>query len=219
MSPEIIDLSHTLSSSISVYPGTDKPVIKSIATFEPDGYREKKLVLSTHHGTHIDCPIHLLTKGFNTATASLSQFYGTGQVIDLRPYNPSERIALEVLSRREKEINDADFLLFCTGMDKYWNTPLYEGLFHVLSSAAAEYLARFPLKGIGIDTLSVDPVNDNALINHKIFLSHNIIIIENLNGLDQLIGKKFRFNCFPLKIEEGDGSPVRACAILEGFES
>ena len=46
-----------------------------------------------------------------------------------------------------------------------------------------------------------------------------MIIIENLTGLEQLMNKEFWFSCFPLKIEEGDGSPVRACAITEGFES
>ena len=58
-----------------------------------------------------------------------------------------------------------------------------------------------------------------ALINHKTFLSANMIIIENLTGLEQLMDKKFWFSCFPLKIEEGDGSPVRACAIIEEFAS
>ena len=215
----IIDLSHTLSASISVYPGSDHPVIHPLAVMDKDGFRENRLVLNSHHGTHIDCPAHLLTDGFHTGNVPLSSFFGKGLVIDCRSYAPDETIAPGTLLAKEASIARADFLLFCTGMDKHWNTPLYNGKFPVLSPEAAEYLTQFSLKGIGIDTLSIDPVYDTALVNHKTFLSGHMIIIENLTGLEQLMDKKFWFSCFPLKIEEGDGSPVRACAIMEGFES
>jgi kynurenine formamidase len=42
-----------------------------------------------------------------------------------------------------------------------------------------------------------------------------MIIIENLCNLRQLIHKEFIFSALPLKIEGADGSPVRACAIIE----
>jgi kynurenine formamidase len=42
-----------------------------------------------------------------------------------------------------------------------------------------------------------------------------LILIENLTGLEQLIGKPFLFSCLPLKLDQGDGSPVRAVAILD----
>jgi arylformamidase len=216
---KIIDLSHTLSSSISVYPGSDNPVIHPVAFIEEDGYRENRLILSSHHGTHVDCPVHLLREGFNTGDAPLSVFFGKGLVIDCRKYAPDDRISPDPFFSLEAEIGRVDFLLFCTGMDKHWNTPLYDGKFPVLAPETAEYLTRFSLKGIGIDTLSVDPVKDTALINHKTFLSSHMVIIENLTGIEQLTDKKFWFSCFPLKIEGGDGSPVRACAIIEGFES
>jgi arylformamidase len=216
---DIIDLSHTLASAISVYPGSEKPVINTVAFLEHHGFREKQLILSTHHGTHIDCPFHLLTEGFHAGNAPLKNFFGKGLVIDCRKYDPAEHISSESLHSQEAEITRADFLLLCTGMDKHWNTPLYNGPFPVLTQEAAEYLTRFSLKGVGIDTLSVDPVEDTILGIHKTLLSRNIIIIENLTDLDQLLNKEFWFSCFPLKIEEGDGSPVRACAITEEFES
>jgi arylformamidase len=42
-----------------------------------------------------------------------------------------------------------------------------------------------------------------------------MVIIENLTNLDSLPDSKFEFFCFPLKIENGDGSPVRAVAKIE----
>jgi len=38
---------------------------------------------------------------------------------------------------------------------------------------------------------------------------------ENLANLDQVVGKRFTFIGFPLKIREGTGSPVRAVAVVE----
>ena len=211
---KIIDLTHVLSSAISVYPGADSPDIRPVAWLERDGYRETRLVLNTHHGTHIDCPVHLLRKGFHTGNAPLSEFFGKGLVIDCRQFKPDGTISLDELRAHEVSIAQSDFLLFCTGMDQHWNSPGYAGKFATLTPEAAEYITRFSLKGIGIDTLSVDPVHDTELVNHKIFFSRNMIIVENLTGLEQLIDQKFWFCCFPLKIEQGDGSPVRACAIV-----
>jgi kynurenine formamidase len=215
----LVDLTHTLTSAVSVYPGSDYPVIKNISVFEQDGYREKQLVLSTHHGTHIDCPFHLLSDGFHTGDAPPDRFFGKGLVIDCRSLAPAASITIDFLHAAKAEFADIDFLLFLTGMDRQWNTPLYSGPVPILTPDAAGYLTRFHLKGIGIDALSIDPVEDTELVVHKTLLSGNIIIIENLTGLEKLLNKDFLFCCFPLKIEEGDGSPVRACAIIKKFES
>jgi len=55
---------------------------------------------------------------------------------------------------------------------------------------------------------------NHELINHKIILSKHICIIENLNNTEKLIGKEFLFACLPLKIKNGDGSPIRAAGIV-----
>jgi kynurenine formamidase len=211
---EIIDLSHTIKHDISVYPGEIIPVIKPIALFNKDGYLEHKIILSTHHGTHVDCPSHMIPDGFSTTTEKLSSFYGRGMVIDCREFLPAALIPREYLTTYEKKIADADFLLIYTGMDRFWKTEDYIKSFPVLMTESAEYLSQFSIKGIGIDALSLDSTESKEYQNHITFLSKGTIIIENLTGLEQLLDKKFFFTCFPLKIENGDGSPVRACAIL-----
>jgi kynurenine formamidase len=44
---------------------------------------------------------------------------------------------------------------------------------------------------------------------------HGIAHYENLANLDQLVGKRFTFVGFPLRIRGGTGSPVRAVAVLD----
>jgi kynurenine formamidase len=41
------------------------------------------------------------------------------------------------------------------------------------------------------------------------------ITIENLTGSGDLVEKRFLLSCFPPKLIEADGCPVRAIAILE----
>jgi kynurenine formamidase len=49
---------------------------------------------------------------------------------------------------------------------------------------------------------------------HHILLSHGLILIENLVNLESLPKQEFTFSCLPLKIKNGDGSPVRAVGIV-----
>ena len=49
----------------------------------------------------------------------------------------------------------------------------------------------------------------------KFIKNRQIINIENLANLDQCGAELFMFSCFPLKLENGDGSPVRAVAWFE----
>jgi len=62
--------------------------------------------------------------------------------------------------------------------------------------------------------ISVDSVDTVDFTNHKIFFSHEMLIIENLANLNMLEGKDFVISSIPLHIARGDGSPVRAFAIV-----
>jgi len=51
---------------------------------------------------------------------------------------------------------------------------------------------------------------------HKLLLGHGIVGIENLGGdLDKVVGKRFRFYCFPLRWYMGDGSMARCAAEID----
>lgn len=68
-------------------------------------------------------------------------------------------------------------------------------------------------KGIGFDVIRLDPVYDNNLTRHNaLFKDTDIVNIENLTHLEQCGDELFCFSCFPLKIENCDGFPIRAIA-------
>jgi arylformamidase len=57
-----------------------------------------------------------------------------------------------------------------------------------------------------------EKVTQENLPNHYIFLGKEILLIENLTNLDKLPDGEFIFQCLPLKVENADGSPIRAIA-------
>ena len=210
MSCEIVDLSHPIDDTMPVYPGDIVPEVKPVATIDKQGYRESKLILSTHSGTHIDSPSHILVDGASLDSFQPDNYIGHGEVLDCRR---ESRITLESL-KVIKSSKLPDFVLIYTGWDRYWGKPAYFSNFPVLDPDASDYFARLPLKGIGIDAPSFDPAGSGILYNHKTLLSMNILLIENLTGLQNLLNKKFIFSCFPLNIKNADGSPVRASASI-----
>ena len=207
-----IDLSHIISEEMQVFPGTDKPVVKKVFSIEKDGFMESYLTLSTHTGTHIDAPAHLIYDASTIDHFKADTFYGKALKIDCRKQSTitSDHI--------KKSLNNnliPDFIILFTGFDTWWSTEKYFGKFPVLDLRAAEHIATLPLKGIGIDALSFDPFNDHELKNHLILLRKNLILIENLCNLAELPDNEFKFSCYPLNIKGADGSPVRAVGIHE----
>lgn len=208
----IIDLTHPLKNKITVYPGSAEPVFEQINTVEKNGYAEISIQISTHTGTHIDAPAHILANTKTLDEFDVNKFIGQAVVLDCTQI---KEMSLDFLKEEEHIIEQVDFVLFYTGWQHKWNTESYFDEFPTLTQEAANWLANLDLKALGFDVISVDKMTDMTLPNHNILLKKEILIIENMTNLDQLISKTFELNCIPLKIEDSDGSPVRAFARVE----
>lgn len=113
----------------------------------------------------------------------------------------------------EEDIRRAEFLLFCTGWDRLWGKDGYYENFPCLTAEAARFVASLPLKGVGEDSISLDPCDSADFPNHMALLGADFVNTENLTGIDALIGKRFTFLTMPLKFENADGCSCRAAAI------
>ena len=67
----------------------------------------------------------------------------------------------------------------------------------------------------GVDTPTPDNPASKIFPAHIMSNNEQITHYENLANLDQLLGKRFTFCGFPLKIVGGHGGPTRAVAILD----
>jgi kynurenine formamidase len=211
---KIVDLSHTISPDMPVYPGTEPPLFFTACTIEDVGFLEKKITLYSHTGTHMDAPCHIISGAKTLDQMPPEHFMGKGAVIELAGNN-GPTIDLELLKPHQGRIERCEYLLFHTGWADLWGKEAYLTGYPVLSPDAATWLAGFPLKGMGADTISADSAESAAFPIHTILLEHDIVIIENLTNLRAIPDGEFVFCCFPLKIENADGSPVRAVAIFD----
>ena len=211
---QVIDLTHPITPSMPVYPGTEPPSIRQATTVEQDGFAEKWIGMYSHTGTHIDAHAHMLPGAVTLDRLPIDHFVGLARVLDVSSLAGRE-IGVDFLEARAAELEAAEFVLFHTGWSLLWNEESYFSGFPVLSLDAARWLCRRGLKGVGFDAMSADPVGVPLFVNHLAFFQAGMIIIENLTGLAPLIGRPFRFSCLPLKLEQADGSPVRAVAMLD----
>jgi kynurenine formamidase len=209
----IIDLSHALYATMPLYPGTMAPCFEETAAIETDGFREKRISLCVHTGTHVDAPAHLIKGAKNLDQLPLETFYGKALLLDVRETG-KPTITLDDLLFLEGRIKDGLFLILRTDWSRHWWSENYFSGYPTLSPEAAHWLADVGVKGIGMDTLSADPLESSGLPIHHILLSAGMIIVENLTNLSALPEEGFIFSCLPLKIRQADGSPVRAVAIF-----
>ncbi len=187
----IVDLSVPLSEETPLYPDDPPVSIKPWAFIDRDGYYMNVLKFGEHTGTHVDAPAHFIPGGKTVDEMPLESFIGEGIVLDLR--EGEGLVSLEELP--EGGFMGRIVLLLTGGRE--------------LSPEAALFIAAEGVKAVGTDAMSI---GDDAV--HRILLSEEIPIFENLTNLDVLLGREFTFIAFPLRIEGGSGSPVRAVAVV-----
>lgn len=214
---KVIDLTRILNEKMTVYPGTIAPTFEVLNTIDNDGFTELKMTMVSHTGTHIDAPSHVLKNAKSLDQFPVDKFIGSAIVI---PCQDKKEISLKYLQTFKQKIATIDFILFLTGWQFKWGTKDYFDDCPIPTREAAEWLSRFKLKGVGVDAFSVDKiisapkVTPENLPNHHILLKKEMLLIENLTNLDKLPDCAFLFQCLPLKVENADGSPVRAIAMI-----
>ena len=80
------------------------------------------------------------------------------------------------------------------------------------------------MRTVGIDALSVDatPADEaTGLPSHQVLCGAHAVIAENLTALEPLLvaqaaGLAIEVSLLPLRIERGDGAPIRAVATVRG---
>lgn len=213
---QVIDLTHRIAPGMPVYPGTEPPVFERANTYEKDGFKETRISMYTHTGTHMDPPAHLFPGRTALDAFPPEQFIGKALVIDCRDLGEGEPITMERIAPYGEKAGSADFLLFNLGWDKRWGTDSYFGDYPCIDDAVLDYILEGDYKGIGFDVIGLDPIADGNLTRHKrLFREKDIVNIENLCNLEQCGSEPFWFSCFPLKLDDCDGSPIRAIAWFE----
>ncbi|MAG92054.1 cyclase [Candidatus Woesearchaeota archaeon] len=202
---KIYDLSPEISEQMAVYKNKSekRPKIKVTRTLK-EGTNESKLDIELHTGSHVDAPYHTLKFGNTIEKLSLDKFMGNSIVLDLTKVKDS--IRQSNLSKLRIKKNDIVLLKTKNNPDKNFNPD-----FTYLHKSGAAYLASKKIKAVGIDSLGIER-NDPSHETHNILLRKNIPIFEGLD-LSKVKQGNYFFHGLPLKIKNGDASPVRAVLV------
>ena len=199
----ILDISPLLSPRLAVWPG-DIPFRRS-RVIHPGaaGAVEVGQIRSTlHAGAHADAPSHYLAGAPTIAEVDLAPYLGPCEVIEV-----SLPARARILPEHLPGPIRAPRVLFKTS--SYPDAETFTDTFNSLSVELVQALKAQGCLLAGIDTPSVDPAASEALEAHRALGAADLRVLEGLRLQDVAPGLYF-LSALPLRIEDGDGSPVRA---------
>jgi kynurenine formamidase len=77
---KIIDLSQNLFDKMPVFPGDPEVIIKEIHTLDKEGWNLRNMTLTTHIGTHVNVPYHMVKDGKNLDQFYIDSFFGKSEL-------------------------------------------------------------------------------------------------------------------------------------------
>ncbi len=168
------------------------------------------LTLSTirstvHLGAHTDAPNHYAKDGAGIAARDLDYYYGLCQVLSV-DLPRGERIMPHHIRGRIT----AQRVLLHTG--SFPDPEQFNTDFNALSPELVAMLYQQGVRLIGIDTPSIDPFDDKALLSHNAVAERDMAVLEGIVLEDVPLGE-YTLVALPLKLEGCDASPVRAVLV------
>lgn len=207
----LVDLSLPIYDKAPTFWPDPKTAVLQHLNIENLQYNIMQLIMSTHLGTHVDAPYHFLNDGTTIDHVNLTRGFGAAWVLDFTSKGPKDVIASAELEKHADKITEGARIIIRTGWDKVFPEERYFTECPGISPEACEYLASRRIACLALDMPTVCGT-DYVPVHHSL-LGAEILIVEGLAHLDQLKSERVMLIAFPLRIENGDGSPCRAVAI------
>ncbi|UOQ95187.1 arylformamidase [Halobacillus shinanisalinarum] len=200
---KLIDISMTLNESTPPWPGDEPFRYHLTASMEDTGsVNIGSHKGSNHIGTHVDAPFHYDNDGLKMADLDVHRFYGDALVVNMEGKDVVTKKDLQAF-----EFEGVSKVLFrSTSWDDRTRFPKK---YTVIHEDVGPYLQEQGIDLIGVDTPSVDSETSKTLPAHHSLYNNDILILENI-VLDHVAPGTYELMAFPLKMEQADGSPVRA---------
>lgn len=202
----IWDISEPIEPSTAPFPG-DTPFSQEWVLRQETGgsCNVSTIRMSVHVGTHTDAPLHFDLAGPDIASVDLRSYIGRCRVVDVRGRGTPSLVPADALT--PQVLQGAERILFRTREHhdhRVWNPG-----FTAVGVEAARVLVQAGIKLVGIDTPSMDHADSKQLDGHHVLYEGGIALLENLD-LTAVPAGDYELIALPLRIRNGDSSPVRA---------
>ncbi|GAB4441424.1 MAG: cyclase family protein [Anaerolineae bacterium] len=205
MTPEIIDITRPLNPALAVWPGdTPFSARRLLSLAGGDSVNLTTLTLSSHTGTHADAHFHFAADGLTIDRMPLAAYIGPATVVTVEkeagPLTPADFPGLNWGRVRRLLVHSAASNL---PGEQFAESFVYP------SPELADWLGQHGIVLFGADAPSMDHLTSGELPGHNALRRNGIAILEGLL-LAHVPDGDYELIALPLKIEGGDGSPVRA---------
>ena len=233
--PQMIDLTYAFDEHTVYWPNNKNFSRHDTArglTSRGYWYASGTFSASEHGGTHLDAPSHFSASGRSIDDIPVEQLMGSAIVIDVQPacaHNPDYTLTVNDLKQwetRHGSIEPQSLIFLRTGWGRKWpDRSKYLGSptpddplslhFPGFSPEATDFLVhQRHVRGVGIDTASIDPGQSRDFPAHQILSKANRYALENVASLDKLPPRGAMVYALPVKIKGGTGAPVRIIALI-----
>lgn len=202
----IWDISEPIEPATAPFPGDTAFSQEWVLRQERGGSCNVSTIrMSVHVGTHTDAPLHFDLAGPDIASVDLRRYLGRCRVVAVAgegtpPLVPAAALTPAVLAGAER-------ILFRT-RDRHDHRTWDQG-FTAVGPEAAKVLAQAGILLVGIDTPSMDHADSKNLDGHHVLHEGGVAILENVD-LTAVPPGDYELIALPLRIVNGDSSPVRA---------
>jgi len=228
---EVIDLTHALSPAAVYWPGPEASPFEyeALATQPSGAVSMGAYSTPEHHGTHLDAPIHGGDDLPTVDQLTAADLFGPVAVIDVTRQSAADpdyevsRDDLLAWEDRNGPLPSGVIVLMRSGWsEKYNDADAYrnqdgDGRMHFpgFSEEAARFLIdERDIRGIGADTLSVDPGAGRGFPAHGVVNGNGKYHLENVANVHLLPEAGAYLIVAPIKIAGGSGGQVRIFAVI-----
>ena len=198
-------------------------------------YASNDYSASEHGVTHADAPIHFARGGRAIDQVPLEEWIGPAVKIDVTEKCARNRdylLSTDDITAWEKRcgrIPEGAWVIMYTGIDTTYYPDKEKVLGTRVAGAAALPYLSFPgfspeaavfltaqrnIRGICLDTPSIDYGKSRDFRVHRIICGANKLALENIARLDKLPETGATLYVIPMLIGDGTGAPARAYAVL-----
>jgi arylformamidase len=199
----IFDVSRGIDERTAVWPGDTTFSRRAVMTIAGGcSCNVSTITMSLHTGTHADAPSHYLEGAPAAHQVDLAKYVGPCRVM-----TPTSRDGLRPVDVAGLDLAREERLLFrhpAPLRDDEWRDD-----FFYCSPEAAELFAAVPLKLLGLESPSMDPMTSKELRAHKTLHRAGVAILESLD-LSLVPDGRYELIALPLKLLGADAAPVRA---------
>lgn len=224
---KLVDLSHVFRHDFPTFPGAPPSSVATAVTIENQGFYGQVWTIWEHICTHMDVPAHFVAGGRSSHELLVDELVAPVVVVDVSERvagEPDTVVTPEDLGRFERRHGriprDAVVAMYSGWETRAGSVEAYQNMdaggsmrFPGFGNDAVEWLIeRRRIRGIGVDTMSLDHGSSTTFDVHLTVLRADCYGVENLRNLKQLPPRGATILLGLIPWSQGSGGPCRAFA-------